>query len=108
MGEIDIENSDLPGAYVPWDWNLYHDLKAAVERSARMTTRDLKEHYLYAPRRRQLEEQAKKDAHYEYIMKDIGKFVDRMMEETSDRELELYFGRGAKYAPKKKDRIYFS
>lgn len=109
MGAPPEDASDLPGAFIPWDWALVNYLKVKVGYANSMTKSDWKDELIYKLKREREAQALRNSTEYEYIMRDIGKFTDRMMEETSEREMKLYFGQGGKYAlPKRRQRLYFT
>lgn len=106
-GELDPEAPDLPGKFIPWDWALVKELKDQVDYTAKLSIQDLKEHFIWGPKRRQEEARLKAEMEYEYIMRDIGSFVDRCMATRSEVEMKEFFHLGGKWQ-KKSRPTYFT
>ncbi len=98
---------DLPGAYRPWDWRLVNELEERYGYTARLKVKDIQDQYVKGViEKRQIASMMRQIMHDE-IMKDLGMFVDRKMEEAGEVAMKEYFS-GGKHEKKRPRRIYLT
>lgn len=99
-GGDDPRASDLPGKYIPFDWEVYKFVK---DNYRRLSLKELKNFFIYNPKTAHAErEQAeKKEALYQKDQ--IQKYWERKMSEVTETEMKNYFLgiNGRKARPKK-------
>ncbi len=81
LGAPDPTASDLPGAYVPWDWRLVY------EPHARMSAKDLKKKYIEDVIARREEAMRKAVEEEGYIRRQFQPFWDKLLGRVSEVEL---------------------
>lgn len=84
LGDPDPRAADLPGAYQPFNWNLYKLLrKSYLETSVK----ELAKRTIHDPEARRQEELSKLRAEQAYIRKDVEKFIEKQLDNLSEVQL---------------------
>jgi hypothetical protein len=93
-GVKDYKNPDLPGAYVPFSWNIFQYVVSCPELSVRELKREA------IDKKREAEERRKEQraAEYEYKQRDLDRYADKLLSQMSETEMKERLLGGA--APK--------
>ncbi len=100
-GGEDPRASDLPGKYVPFDWEVYKFIK---DNYRKKTFKELKQFFLTDPKARYDANQEKSIEESAYVKAQLQKYWQRKLAEVTDVETKNYFlgvNRNKTYTPKK-------
>lgn len=92
-GEKNARYSDLPGAFIPFNWEIYQHVASCKD----MTAKEIFESVVRKPQEEARRRQEQRMAEREYIQRDLDKFADKMLERMSEVEIkERILGGAAK------------
>lgn len=84
-GDPDPRAGDLPGAYVPWDWQLVGYLRELYTESS---AEERKQKFVRNPIADQIRRREKMREEREYVLEDIRRFADRKLEGVGTPDIE--------------------
>lgn len=88
MGARDKRASDLPGAYKPFDWEMYHWMRNNYQTKS---VKELVREAVFNPEDRRKAEFKKKQAEDDYRRADLERFVNNKLSQVSEVELRDHF-----------------
>jgi hypothetical protein len=87
-GLDDSRASDLPGTYVPFNWEIYNFVR---DNYRRLSLKQLKDHFINDPKARHDAKKAAEAAEADYKKSILQKYWQRKISEASDVETREYF-----------------
>ncbi len=87
-GIEDPRAKDLPGAYVPFDWDIYRFVRESYRR---LTFSEIKEKFLDRDKERHEATLASRQEYIAYMQKDLRAYAKKRMGEVSEVEMKEYF-----------------
>lgn len=89
FGNRDPRGSDLPGSYMPWDWQLYSFCRQNFVRNPDAAS--MKDRFIEQPKEAKKKRRKKQAEEQAYIARDLEKFVNKKLEEAGEVEMKNHF-----------------
>lgn len=100
FGQYDPRGRDLPGPFLPWDWRLHDFVQAAWNWHKNHTVEEMKRRFIHEPIERQEAAFKKRREEQLYQLRDIQKFVTKLLSRLGEPEIFAYF-KGGKFERKR-------